>query len=123
MLAPPSGDLRPVVAVTPAPPAARPARACAAETCDLRCTRESIEACADGDGCCPAGCNNASDGDCSASWGDGNVLDPGSLAALEVEIGRQALMIGYVDVFYLCTLTSLLALPLVLLLGERRRPR
>ena len=54
--------------------------------------------------------------------GGGSVLDPGSLAALEIEIGRQALMIGYVDVFYLCTLTSLLALPLVVLLGERRRP-
>ena len=45
----------------------------AAETCDLRCTRESIEACADGDGCCPAGCNSATDGDCSTSCGDGNI--------------------------------------------------
>ena len=55
--------------------------------------------------------------------GGGSIADPSSLAALEIEIGRQALMIGYVDVFYLCTLTSLLALPLVLMLGERRRPR
>ena len=35
--------------------------------------------------------------------------DPSSLAALE--IGRPAPMIGYVDVFYLCTLASLLPLP------------
>ena len=45
----------------------------AAETCDLVCTREPISACADGDGCCPASCNNASDSDCSASCGDGNI--------------------------------------------------
>jgi DHA2 family multidrug resistance protein len=57
----------------------------------------------------------------SALPGGGTVADPSSLAALEVEIGRQALMIGYVDMFYLCTLTSLLALPLVLLLGQPRR--
>ncbi|HEY5921529.1 MAG TPA: hypothetical protein VIV11_07650, partial [Kofleriaceae bacterium] len=45
----------------------------AAETCDLVCTREPISACGGGDGCCPASCNNASDSDCSASCGDGNI--------------------------------------------------
>lgn len=59
----------------------------------------------------------------SALPGGGNVLDPSSLAPLEVEIARQALMIGYVDVFYLCTLTSLLAMPLILLLGRPGRAR
>jgi len=54
----------------------------------------------------------------SALPGGGSVADPSSLAPLELEIARQALMIGYVDVFYLCALTSLLALPLILLLGK-----
>jgi MFS transporter, DHA2 family, multidrug resistance protein len=54
----------------------------------------------------------------SALPGGGSVADPSSLVALEAEIARQALMIGYVDVFYLCTLTSLLAMPLILLLGK-----
>jgi len=59
----------------------------------------------------------------SALPGGGSVADPTSLAPLAAEIGRQALMIGYVDVFYLCTLTSLLAMPLILLLGKPARPR
>jgi DHA2 family multidrug resistance protein len=54
----------------------------------------------------------------SALPGGGSVADPSSLAALDALITRQALMIGYVDVFYLCTLTSLLAMPLILLLGK-----
>ena len=44
-------------------------------TCDLRCTRETIDACESGDGCCPAGCTHATDDDCSASCGDG-IIDP-----------------------------------------------
>ena len=59
----------------------------------------------------------------SALPGGGSIADPSSLAPLEAEIARQALMIGYVDVFYLCTLTSLLAMPLILLLGKPARPR
>jgi DHA2 family multidrug resistance protein len=59
----------------------------------------------------------------SALPGGGNIADPSSLAPLEREIARQALMIGYVDVFYLCTLTSLLAMPLILLLGKPDRLR
>jgi uncharacterized protein YkwD len=47
-----------------------------AGSCNARCTSASIEACAAGDGCCPSGCTNASDGDCSASCGDGT-RDPG----------------------------------------------
>jgi DHA2 family multidrug resistance protein len=59
----------------------------------------------------------------SALPGGGSVADPSSLAALDALITRQALMIGYVDVFYLCTLTSLLAMPLILLLGKPGTPR
>jgi MFS transporter, DHA2 family, multidrug resistance protein len=55
--------------------------------------------------------------------GGGSVADPASLSVLELEIARQALMIGYVDVFYLCTLTSLFAMPLILLLGKPGRAR
>jgi MFS transporter, DHA2 family, multidrug resistance protein len=59
----------------------------------------------------------------SALPGGGSVADPASLGVLELEIARQALMIGYVDVFYLCTLTSLFAMPLILLLGKPGRAR
>jgi hypothetical protein len=59
----------------------------------------------------------------SALPGGGSIADPSSLAPLELEIARQALMIGYVDVFYLCALTSLLAMPLILLLGKPARAR
>jgi DHA2 family multidrug resistance protein len=53
----------------------------------------------------------------------GGLADPLSLAELDHEITRQAMMIGYVDVFYLCTLTSILAMPLILLLGKPARKR
>lgn len=46
-----------------------------AETCDVTCSRDVLSACADGDGCCPAGCDNGTDDDCSATCGDSN-LDP-----------------------------------------------
>jgi hypothetical protein len=44
-----------------------------AETCDLTCGRTVITSCASGDGCCPAGCDHASDTDCSATCGDGTI--------------------------------------------------
>ena len=43
-----------------------------------------------------------------------------SLARLNDEITRQALMIGYIDVFYLTTWTSFLGLPLILLLARQK---
>jgi DHA2 family multidrug resistance protein len=55
--------------------------------------------------------------------GGGDLGDLSSLLALDAEVGRQALMIGYVDVFYLCAITSVLALPLIPLLGTPRRTR
>jgi hypothetical protein len=39
------------------------------------CTNEEIRVCQGGDGCCPAGCSQASDSDCSATCGDGVVDD------------------------------------------------
>lgn len=45
----------------------------AAATCDVRCVAVEIDACASGDGCCPSGCNHATDADCSPSCGDGIV--------------------------------------------------
>ncbi len=52
--------------------------------------------------------------------GGGSISDPSSLAGLEAEITRQAMMIGYVDVFYLAAIASTLALPLILFLGKPR---
>jgi MFS transporter, DHA2 family, multidrug resistance protein len=55
--------------------------------------------------------------------GGGELSELSSLLALEGEVARQALMIGYLDVFYLCAITSVLALPLIPLLrtpGRRR---
>lgn len=42
-----------------------------ASTCDAACQFISIAACTSGDNCCPLGCNEASDGDCPASCGNG----------------------------------------------------
>jgi hypothetical protein len=39
--------------------------------CDVRCARQSITACASGDGCCPAGCNAGNDSDCAPRCGNG----------------------------------------------------
>jgi hypothetical protein len=40
--------------------------------CSTKCGLKPPE-CKNGDGCCPTGCNTASDSDCSASCGDGTV--------------------------------------------------
>ena len=45
------------------------------ENCNVSCTFTSIGECAHGDGCCPAGCNAASDNDCSGFCGDGVVQE------------------------------------------------
>jgi MFS transporter, DHA2 family, multidrug resistance protein len=50
--------------------------------------------------------------------GGGELGELSSLLALDAEVARQALMIGYVDVFYLCAITSVLALPLIPLLAK-----
>lgn len=42
-------------------------------TCDVACDATVVEACADGDGCCPGGCDSTTDGDCSESCGNGVV--------------------------------------------------
>jgi DHA2 family multidrug resistance protein len=55
--------------------------------------------------------------------GGGDLGELSSLLALDAEVARQALMIGYVDVFYLCAITSILALPLIPLLARPRRAK
>jgi hypothetical protein len=45
----------------------------AAMTCNVACTSTPIANCANGDGCCPEGCSNANDDDCSASCGNGTI--------------------------------------------------
>lgn len=47
-----------------------------AESCDAVCIYQSITECADGDGCCPDGCNYTMDSDCPDMCGNG-VIDSG----------------------------------------------
>ena len=44
-----------------------------AASCTAACGHSTITACASGDGCCPPGCDNNADSDCSASCGNGTV--------------------------------------------------
>lgn len=44
-----------------------------ASKCTASCETSEIMSCRSGDGCCPKGCNNGNDTDCSASCGDGVV--------------------------------------------------
>ena len=53
----------------------------------------------------------------SGGWGLSGLLD---LARLEVEIDRQALMVGYIDVFHAFSLAALFVIPAVLFLGKSR---
>jgi MFS transporter, DHA2 family, multidrug resistance protein len=55
--------------------------------------------------------------------GGGDLDELSSLLALDAEVARQALMIGYVDVFYLCAIASVLAIPLIPLLVRPGRTR
>lgn len=45
-------------------------------TCNARCAYVAIISASSGDGCCPAGANAATDGDCPAQCGDGLVSAP-----------------------------------------------
>lgn len=53
--------------------------------------------------------------------GGWNASPDGGLARLQSEVGRQAAMIGYVNAFYLYSLTSAAAVPLILLMRVRKR--
>ncbi|MFV0296374.1 MAG: DHA2 family efflux MFS transporter permease subunit [Hyphomicrobiaceae bacterium] len=55
-----------------------------------------------------------------AGWGSPEVGT--SLAHLNVELTRQATMIGYINVFYLTAWTAMLTIPLVMLLNQQREP-
>jgi hypothetical protein len=44
-----------------------------AAQCSAHCTHTFITACGPADGCCPTGCTPVSDGDCSATCGNGTV--------------------------------------------------
>jgi DHA2 family multidrug resistance protein len=46
---------------------------------------------------------------------------PQSVAAMEAEIGRQALMVSYADAFYLLTVAAMVVAPLVLLIKPARK--
>ena len=55
--------------------------------------------------------------------GGWNAAPDGGLARLEGELGRQAALIGYVNAFYLYSLTSAAAVPLILLMRVKRNAR
>jgi hypothetical protein len=43
------------------------------KSCDARCELKTISTCRSEDGCCPAGCSQETDGDCSSTCGNGTV--------------------------------------------------
>ncbi|MFH2010798.1 MAG: MYXO-CTERM sorting domain-containing protein, partial [bacterium] len=47
-----------------------------AANCNVACSYNTISACVNGDGCCPDGCDETTDDDCSITCGNGT-LDPG----------------------------------------------
>ena len=57
--------------------------------CTAECVHSSITAPADGDGCCPPGADATSDGDCSASCGNG-VVEDGELCDSAIVAGAGA---------------------------------
>src|ERR1700759_5217418 len=46
------------------------------QACTAKCEMTPVTVCRGGDGCCPSGCTNANDSDCTPPCGNG-VLDPG----------------------------------------------
>jgi hypothetical protein len=66
------------------PPVACMKRKMVGQDCSVQCVDDgAITACANNDGCCPSGCNNANDNDCPAVCGNltlegDEVCDPGS---------------------------------------------
>ena len=64
-----------------------------ADTCDVECSYTDIVDCTDGDGCCPAGCNNTTDNDCSPSCGNdvieaGETCDPPASCPVSCDDGN-----------------------------------
>jgi putative metal-binding protein len=59
----------------------------AAGTCAASCSFAAVAACLDDDGCCPAGCNSATDGDCAPACGDG-ALDAGEACDTAIPPGE-----------------------------------
>jgi hypothetical protein len=80
-------------APTSCPAACPPPEACAVWTrtvtsgCDVRCTRQSVAGCANGDGCCAPGCNAANDSDCHAICGNG-ILEPSEACDRKITAGH-----------------------------------
>ncbi len=56
-------------------------------SCTADCVNNPISTCADGDGCCPAGCDLTNDNDCSVICGDGSV-DGGETCDIAITSGQ-----------------------------------
>lgn len=69
-------------------------------TCDVACTYEPVTACAAGDGCCPSGCELATDADCTgirldaAYEGDYELQDLGPVPGVPVRLGGLVVAAG-----------------------------
>lgn len=78
-----------------------------AAACSAQCVQQMITACADDDGCCPDGCDGATDNDCAGGGGGGD--DPnGGVSSCASSAGSSGAL-------------GMLALLGVLVLGRRRR--
>ncbi|MES1158107.1 MAG: hypothetical protein ABUL67_03305 [Haliangium ochraceum] len=56
-------------------------------SCDVRCTRLPLVACANADGCCAPGCSAINDSDCPARCGNG-ILEPGEACDRGITAGH-----------------------------------
>ncbi|MCC6748334.1 MAG: hypothetical protein IT371_11790 [Deltaproteobacteria bacterium] len=76
-------------------------------TCLARCSFTVITQCQAGDGCCPPGCNAATDGDCSAVCGNG-VLEPSERCDTQIGAGQTGACPTSCNDQNACTLDALL---------------
>jgi hypothetical protein len=60
----------------------------AAASCNARCEQVKIESCISGDGCCAAGCNSASDSDCTAPAPTGELQTPDASCAVGAKLSN-----------------------------------
>jgi hypothetical protein len=58
-----------------------------AAACGAQCVQQMITACADDDGCCPEGCDGASDSDCPGGGGGGDDDPNGGVSSCSTSTG------------------------------------
>jgi hypothetical protein len=73
-----------------------------ADTCSTHCVLETIAACSNDDGCCPAGCNRENDNDCPSVCGNG-VVEMGESCDLGISAGHPGACTVFCDDGNACT--------------------